>query len=145
MGFIGDWIIFSFKILISALLSGSLGWQMSKADKNSDIRFFVLSGTLSTMLVAASRYSLKGSQEFMLGFVISGILVAIAIMSSKLITAEKDGNAVLTGIKILFASSLGILVGAGMIVEAIIAALVGYVILNYLKSGDSPSNTEKQK
>lgn len=145
MGFVGDWIIFSFKILISALLSGSLGWQMTKADKNIDIRFFVLSGTLSTMLVAASRYSLKGSQEFMLGFVISGILIAIAIMSSKLITADNEGNGVLTGLKILFASSLGILVGAGMIVEAIIAAVVGYIILNYLKLGDNPSITEKQK
>ena len=145
MGFVGDWIIFSFKILVSALLSGSLGWQMTKADKNSDIRFFVLSGILSTMLVAATRYSVKGSQEFMLGFVISGILIAIAIMSSKLLTADKDGNSVLTGLKILFASSLGILVGAGMIVEAVIAAVIGYVILNYLKLGDSPTNTEEQK
>ena len=145
MGFVGDWIIFSFKILVSALLSGSLGWQMTKADKNSDIRFFVLSGILSTMLVSATRYSVKGSQEFMLGFVISGILVAIAIMSSKLITADKDSNAVLTGLKILFASSLGVLVGAGMIVEAVIAAVIGYVILNYLKLGENPSNTEEQK
>lgn len=142
MGFIGDWIIFSFKILVSALLSGSLGWQSPKADRNIDIRFFVLSGTLSTMLVAASRYSVKGSQEFMLGFVISGILIAIAIMSSKLITAEKDGNGILTGVKLLFASSLGILVGAGMIVEAIIAAVVGYIILNYLKLGNGSSNSE---
>ena len=142
MGFIGDWIIFSFKILISALLSGSLGWQLPKADRNIDIRFFVLSGTLSTMLVTASRHSVKGSQEFMLGFVISGILVAIAIMSSKLITVDKDGNGVLTGVNLLFASSLGILVGVGMIVEAIIAAVVGYVILNYLKLGDNPSDTE---
>jgi len=142
MGFIGDWIIFSFKILVSALLSGSLGWQLPKADRNIDIRFFVLSGTLSTMLVAASRYSVKGSQEFMLGFVISGILIAIGIMSSKLITVEKDGSGVLTGVKLLFASSLGILVGAGMIVEAIIAAVVGYVVLNHLKLGDNPSNTE---
>lgn len=142
MGFVGDWIIFSFKILISALLSGSLGWQMSKADKNMDIRFFILSGTFSTMLVTASRYSVKGSQEFMLGFVISGILIAIAIMSSKLITTENDGNGILTGVKLLFASSLGILVGAGMIVEAIIAAVVGYIILNHLKLGNGSSNTE---
>jgi len=142
MGFVGDWIIFSFKILISALLSGSLGWQLPKADKNMDIRFFILSGTFSTMLVTASRHSVKGSQEFMLGFVISGILIAIAIMSSKLITAEKDGNGVLTGVKLLFASSLGILVGAGMIVEAIIAAVVGYIILNHLKLGNGSSNSE---
>ena len=141
MGFIGDWIIFSFKILISALLSGSLGWQMTKEDKNSDIRLFVFAGILSTMLVAASGHSLKGSQEFMLGFVISGILVAMAIMSSKLVSVDKDGNSVLTGMKILFASSLGILVGAGMIVEAIIAALVGYIILYYLKLGDDSSKS----
>ena len=62
-----------------------------------------------------------------------------------MITGDKDGNGVLTGLKILFASSLGILVGAGMIVEAVIAAVIGYVILNYLKLGDSPTNTEKQK
>ena len=141
MGFIGDWIIFSFKILISALLSGSLGWQMTKEDKNSDIRLFVFAGILSTMLVAASGHSLKGSQEFMLGFVISGILVAMAIMSSKLVSVDKDGTGVLTGMKILFASSLGILVGAGMIVEAIIAALVGYIILYYLKLGDDSSKS----
>ena len=141
MGFIGDWIIFSFKILISALLSGSLGWQLPKAGRNVDIRFFILSGTFSTMLVTASRHSVKGSQEFMLGFVISGILVAMAIMSSKLVSVDKDGNSVLTGMKILFASSLGILVGAGMIVEAIIAALVGYIILYYLKLGDDSSKS----
>ncbi len=142
MGFIGDWIIFSFKILISALLSGSLGWQMPKADRNIDIRFLILSGTLSTMLVTASRHSVKGSQEFMLGFVISGILIAIAIMSSKLITVEKDGSSVLTGVNLLFASSLGILVGASMIVEAIIAAVIGYIILNHLKLGNGSSNNE---
>jgi len=138
MGFIGDWIIFSFKILISGLLSGSIGWQFSDKESVVDLRAYVITGILSTMLVVAAQHSDKGSQELMLGFVIGGILVAIALISAKLTTESAPGLGIFTGIKLIYAASIGILVGSGRIVESVIAALVGYIVLNHLDIGKTP-------
>lgn len=142
MGFIGDWIIFSFKILISGLLSGSIGWQFSDKESVVDLRAYVITGILSTMLVVAAQHSDKGSQELMLGFVIGGILVAIALISAKLTTESAPGLGIFTGIKLIYAASIGILVGSGRIVESVIAALVGYIVLNHL---DLSKNSQKDE
>jgi len=135
MGFIGDWIIFSFKILVSGLLSGSIGWQFSSEESDVDLRAYVITGILSTMLVIAAQHSDKSSQEIMLGFVIGGILVAVALISAKLNIELSSGSGIFTGIKLIYSASLGILVGTGRIVESIIAALIGYIILNHMDIG----------
>ena len=140
MGFVGDWIIFSFKLLVSALVSGAMGWQVLKHDDSTDLRAYVLAGTLSSMLVMASAGSGNESNEFMLGFVITGILVAIAILSSKMVNAQSSASGIFSGIKLLYSASLGILVGAGEIIEAVIAAILGYLILNHLKLGSTTAD-----
>lgn len=141
MGFIGDWIIFSFKILISGLLSGSIGWQFSNKGSAVDLRAYVITGILSTMLVVAVRHSDKSSQDLMLGFVIGGILVAVALISTKL-SVESSGSGIYTGIKLIYSASLGILVGSGRIVESIIATIVGYIVLNHLDIGKNSPEDE---
>lgn len=144
MGFIGDWIIFSFKILVSGLLSGSIGWQFSNEESDVDLRAYVITGILSTMLVIAAQHTDKSSQEIMLGFVIGGILVAVALISAKLNTELSSGSGIFTGIKLIYSASLGILVGTGRIVESIIAAVIGYIILNHLDIGKiSPKDDPK--
>lgn len=144
MGFIGDWIIFSFKILVSGLLSGSIGWQFSNEESDVDLRAYVITGILSTMLVIAAQHTDKSSQEIMLGFVIGGILVAVALISAKLNTELSSGSGIFTGIKLIYSASLGILVGTGRIVESVIAALIGYIILNHLDIGKNlPKNDPK--
>ncbi len=143
MGFIGDWIIFSFKILISGLLSGSIGWQMTKEETNFDLRSYVMTGILSTMLVVAAQHTTKSSQDMMLGVVIGGILVAVALISSRLISESASEVGMFIGIKLLFSASLGILVGAGRIVESIIAAVVGYIVLNHLDIGSKSKSSGK--
>ena len=135
MGFIGDWIIFSFKILISGLLSGTMGWQSTKKESGVDLRAYVITGILSTMLVVAAQHTDKSSQEIMLGFVIGGILVAVALISAKINIELSSGSGIFTGIKLIYCASLGILVGTGRIVESIIAALIGYIVLNHLDIG----------
>ena len=140
MGFIGDWIIFSFKLLLSALVSGVMGWQALKDDNSTDLKAYVLAGTLSSMLVMASTKSGSDSNDFMLGFVITGILVAIAILSSKMINAQSNTSGIFSGIKLLYSASLGILVGAGEIIEAVIAAILGYIVLNHLNLGATSSD-----
>ncbi len=144
MGFIGDWIIFSFKILVSGLLSGSIGWQFSNEESDVDLRAYVITGILSTMLVIAAQHTDKSSQEIMLGFVIGGILVAVALISAKLNIELSSGSGIFTGIKLIYSASLGILVGTGRIVESVIAALIGYIILNHLDIGKNlPKNDPK--
>lgn len=142
MGFIGDWIIFSFKILISGLLSGSIGWQFSNRESAVDLRAYVITGILSTMLVVAVRHSDKSSQDLMLGFVIGGILIAVALISTKLTVESSSGPGIYTGIKLIYSASLGILVGAGRIVESIIATIVGYIVLNHLDIGKNSPEDE---
>lgn len=132
MGFIGDWIIFSFKILVSGLLSGSIGWQLSNKESAVDLRAYVITGIFSTMLVVAVRHSDKSSQDLMLGFVIGGILIAVALIATKLNIESSSGSGIYTGIKLIYSASLGILVGAGRIVESVIATVVGYIVLNHL-------------
>lgn len=146
MGFVGDWIIFSFKLLVSALISGAMGWQQQKHDDSTDLRAYVLTGALSSMLVMASAGSSTESNDFMLGFVITGILVAIAILSSMMVKAQSYSSGVFSGIKLLYSASLGILVGAGEIIEAVIAAVLGYLVLNHLKLGStSPDEGKSSK
>ena len=142
MGFIGDWIIFSFKILISGLLSGSIGWRFSNEESGIDLRAYVITGILSTMLVVAAQHTDKSSQEIMLGFVIGGILVAVALISAKLNIELTSGSGIFTGIKLLYSASLGILVGTGRIVESIIATVIGYIILNHLDIGNNSPKDE---
>jgi len=144
VGFVGDWIIFSFKLLVSALVSGAMGWQVLKHDDPTDLRAYVLAGTLSSMLVMASAGSGNDSNNFMLGFVITGILVAIAILASMMMNVKSSVSGIFSGIKLLYSASLGILVGAGEIIEAVIAAILGYLILNHLKLG-STSADESEK
>ena len=142
MGFIGDWIIFSFKILVSGLLSGSIGWQLTNKVSGIDLRAYVITGILSTMLVVSVQHSDKSSQDIMLGFVIGGILVAVALISTKLNSDSVSGSGIFTGIKLIYAASLGVMVGAGRIVEAIIAALVVYIVLNHLDIGRNSSEDD---
>ena len=143
MGYIGDWIIFAFKISLSALICGFIGWQASRFSEKFDIRLYVLTGAFSTMLVIASKYSDEGSIEYMLGFVISGIIIAVALIASKLISDNGSIFEILAGIRLLYSSVLGILVGAGNIVEAIIGAVLGYLALNYLNFGTEKSENIK--
>ncbi len=141
MGFIGDWIIFSFKILMSGLLSGSIGWQFTNKESGIDLRAYVITGILSTILVVAAQHTDKSSQEIMLGFVIGGILVAVALISTRLNNELSSGSGIFTGITLIYSASLGILVGIGRIVESIIAAVIGYIILNHLDiEKKSPKN-----
>ena len=140
MGFIGDWIIFSFKLLVSALVSGVMGWQALKHDDSTDLRAYVLAGSLSSILVMASIKSGSESNDFTVGFVITGILVAIAILASKMMSVHSYTAGIFSGIKLLFSASLGILVGSGKIIEAIIAAVLGYLVLNYLNLGSSSAD-----
>ncbi len=142
MGFIGDWIIFSFKILVSGLLSGSIGWQLTNKVSGIDLRAYIITGILSTMLVVSAQHSDKSSQDIMLGFVIGGILVAVALISTKLSSGSGTGSGIFTGIKLIYSASLGIMVGAGRIVEAIIAALVVYIVLNHLDIGRNSSKDD---
>ena len=142
MGFIGDWIIFSFKILISGLLSGSIGWQPKDEGSGIDLRAYVIAGILSTMLVVTAQQADKSSQDLTLGFVIGGILVAVALISTKLNSELLSGLGIFTGIKLIDSASLGIMVGAGRIVEAIIAGVVGYIVLNHL---DLSKNSQKDE
>lgn len=143
MGYIGDWIIFSFKLMVSALVSGVIGWQALKQDNSTDLKAYVLAGTLSSMLVMASTSSGNESKDFMLGFVITGILVAVAILSSKMISAQSYTSGIFSGIKLLYSASLGILVGAGEIIEAVIAAVLGYLVLNHLNLGTTSADDEE--
>jgi len=140
VGFIGDWIIFSFKLLVSALVSGVMGWQALKHDDSTDLRAYVLAGSLSSILVMASIKSGSESNDFTVGFVITGILVAIAILASKMMSVHSYTSGIFSGIKLLFSASLGILVGSGKIIEAIIAAVLGYLVLNYLNLGSSSAD-----
>ena len=142
MGFIGDWIIFSFKILISGLLSGSIGWQLKNKESGIDLRAYIITGILSTMLVVASQQTDKSSQDIMMGFVISGILVAVALISMKLKGELLSGLGIFTGIKLIYSASLGIMVGTGRVVEAVIAALVGYIVLNHFDIGGNSQSDE---
>ena len=106
-----------------------------------DLRAYIINGILSTMLVVAAGHSDKSSQEIMLGFVIGGILVAVALISAKLNIELTSGSGIFTGIKLLYSASLGILVGTGRIVESIIATVIGYIILNHLDiGGNSPKD-----
>jgi len=143
VGYIGDWIIFSFKLMVSALVSGVIGWQALKQDNSTDLKAYVLAGTLSSMLVMASTSSGNESKDFMLGFVITGILVAVAILSSKMISAQSYTSGIFSGIKLLYSASLGILVGAGEIIEAVIAAVLGYLVLNHLNLGTTSADDEE--
>jgi len=140
VGFIGDWIIFSFKLLVSALVSGVMGWQALKHDDSTDLRAYVLAGSLSSILVMASIKSGSESNDITVGFVITGILVAIAILASKMMSVHSYTSGIFSGIKLLFSASLGILVGSGKIIEAIIAAVLGYLVLNYLNLGSSSAD-----
>jgi len=146
VSFIGDWIIFTFKLLVSALVSGVMGWQVLKHEDSTDLRAYVLAGTLSAMLVMAATHSGNDSSDFMLGFVITGILVAIALLASRIMNAQSYKSGIFSGIKLLYSASLGILVGAGEIIEAVIAAILGYLVLNHLKlGGNSAGDSENSQ
>ena len=63
-------------------------------------------------------------------------------MNETVLVSENDGSAVFTAIKLLYASSIGILTGSGNIIEAVIAAVLGYIVLNHLNFGKESSEDE---
>ena len=119
------------RILLSLLLSGIIGWDREKNEKNAGMRTVMLVCLGATVFTIISLY-LKTQQgdRYDFGRIIAYIIVGIGFLGSGVINQYKGNVDGTTTASVLWAVvSIGILCGLGLEVLAIVTALCIYAIL----------------
>lgn len=124
-----------FKILISGVLGGVVGYEREYTEKPAGLRTLMLVAVGSTAFTIVS-VQLAGGQDYAdMTRIAAGVVSGIGFLGAGAIIRERGSvEGVTTAAAIWVTAAIGLLVGAGQIIEAIIATGFVYYILHYLPS-----------
>ena len=112
------------KILIALVLGGIIGFEREWADKPAGIRTHLLV-SLAACLITIISYSFDDQSR-----IIEGIIVGVGFLGAGTIIASRERvKGLTTAASLWMMCMIGIAVGAGKYVLAVIVAIVVFVIL----------------
>ena len=127
--------IYIFRILLSLLLSGLIGWDREKNEKNAGMRTVMLVCLGATLFTIISLYLktdlyLGGPVRYDIGRLIAYTITSIGFLGSGVIIQHKGNVEGITTASVLWSIvSVGILCGLGLYILAIVTTLSIYLIL----------------
>lgn len=122
-------ITFAFKLIFSAIIAGALSYMNRayiEAGDGHEMISFSMTSLFATSLVGITFLLPSEIKSFSIA---SAIFIIIYVVNSFSLTANN-----LVRICFLFASILGIIIGLGYVLHAILLCLILYMILNNSKS-----------
>lgn len=118
--------VFLFKILLSLILGGIIGWQRQHIGKAAGFRTFALVSVGSTLFTLLSLQAFLGDTSRVAAQIITGI----GFIGAGTIIHKKDTIEGLTTAAGLWAiAAIGMAIGASWYMEAIISTFVLFLIL----------------
>jgi len=124
-----------FKIFVAGILGGVVGYEREYTEKPAGLRTLMLVAVGSTAFTIVSIQLSGGSQYSDIGRIAAGVVSGIGFLGAGAIIRERGSvEGVTTAAAIWVTAAIGLLVGAGQIIEAIIATGFVYYILHYLPS-----------
>ncbi len=128
-----DFFEITFKIVLSALLSGLIGFEREMRRKGAGLRTHVLVGLGSTLIVLTSLHLFDIYKEVTVidpTRMIAGIVTGIGFLcAGTIIQSEPRVHGLTTAAALWIVSGVGIAVGAGDYAAAIIVSIVVFIVL----------------
>jgi len=118
-------IAFAFKLIFAAILGGALSYIIktnSEAEDHSEMVNMAMVSVLATSLVGLT---VQLPNDFR-GFAVGAAIFTVLHVTNSIIKVEELSYR----LQILFASIIGIIVGAGYILQAAILCFILFIILN---------------
>ncbi len=118
-------LAFGFKLLFGTLFGGALSYEPNNSDNDTMIRYSSLSSLLGVSLMGLSRQLPDESSGLMAGACVIAILVTIIFLTKEMALEQR--------ITLLFASVVGMIVGAGFILQSAMLAGLVYFLQKHSK------------
>ncbi len=122
-------IVIAGRILLAVVLSFILGLDRERKGKPAGLRTILLVGVGSALFTLVSIYGLPGRDPSRIA---SNIVTGVGFLGAGTILRVKEKERILgltTAATIWYTAAVGMMVGAGMYVSAIVAAVIGWIIL----------------
>lgn len=119
------------RLIIAALLGGSLGYQREVIGKDAGIRTYMLVSVGAAFFIVVSR--LEGMSNSDMSSVLQGLLTGIGFLGGGAIlklTEDKEIQGLTTAAGIWLTAGIGIAVGFGQIGAALLGTLLAFLILS---------------
>ena len=110
-------LAFGFKLIFGTLFGGALSYEPSNSDNDTKIIYSSLSSLLAVSLIGLSKQFPNESSGLMAGACVIAIFITIIFLTKEMVLEQR--------ITLLFATVVGMIVGAGFIFQA--AMLTGLV------------------
>lgn len=144
----------AFQLFFACFLGGLIGWNRERIDRPAGFRTMMLIALGSTLATLVSVYGFTGFESVNKdpGRIAAQILPAVGFLGMAGII--KEGNNIkglTTAASILVVAAIGISVGVGLYITAIIATLLALVILSHkldvlmFKSKDNTANHSNEE
>ena len=122
-----------FKIFLCAILAGIVGYERENLNKPAGIRTHILLGISGCLVMICSQYLARDNGGIDITRLPAQLLSGIGFMGAG--TILKDGSTVkglTTAASLLCITCVGVLVGAGFYLGAIIATIILYIVLTHV-------------
>ena len=128
----------TFKIILSVILSGLIGYERGKRHKGAGLRTHILVGVGSTLIVLTSLFLFDKYKDVTTidpTRMITGIVTGIGFLcAGTIIQAESRVRGLTTAAALWIVSGVGIAVGAGHYSAAVIVSVVVFFVLVRMRS-----------
>ncbi|MCA9399504.1 MAG: MgtC/SapB family protein [Candidatus Omnitrophica bacterium] len=122
-----------FKVLLSIVLSSIIGIEREIRNKSADLRTYMLVSVGSTLVVLTSLYIFRSHQNVTIvdpTRMITGLVTGIGFLcAGTIIRAGDNVLGITTAATLWIVSCIGIAVGAGDYVSAVIVTITVFVVL----------------
>ena len=115
-------ISFGFKIILASIIGAAFNYVPEKSEKNQNIVDTALICILSTTIMSITKQLSIGGDYYLMGFGILSVMVVVLYISKNLTFLNR--------INWLFSCVIGIIIGVGYFLQAMILALLIYYILH---------------
>lgn len=124
-----------FKILLSGVLGGIVGYERENTKKPAGLRTLMLVAVGSTAFTIVSVQLASGHDYADITRIAAGVVSGIGFLGAGAIIRERGTvEGITTAAAIWATAALGLLVGAGKIIEAVVTTGFVFYILHYLPS-----------
>src|SRR3989338_2702135 len=119
------------RLLLSAAIAAFIGWEREKHHKPAGLRTHMLVGVAATLITLVSIDAIQGGDPARIA---AGIVTGIGFLGAGTIFRDKDTvRGLTTAASIWAVSGLGIAVGTGYYVAAVMAAIIMFLTLQIRK------------
>lgn len=126
-------VIFIIEIVLAAILGGILGYAMNPGQLKSRIQTLILLTVGSTVFVGAASGSASSQDGLSQTILMAGIIIATGLLTAGFVAGDSNPSSRLTYFgSFWMAIAVGILIGMGSLIKAILLTGLAYYVLRYL-------------